>query len=222
MNVIAFGLWGDNPKYCVGAIENAKLAKILYKDWICKFYVGNTTPQECVLNLSKMDNVEIINMEGPCDWTSTFWRFYAADSDDTVISRDTDSRLSERERVAVSEWINSNYDFHIMRDHPSHGIEIMAGMWGSRNGLLKGIGKKIENYNKINYYQIEQDFLKQEIYYNIIDKAFVHDSFYNHEPQKKLFPTERIDYGFVGEVYDENNIRHPEHFQIIKKYEQYR
>ena len=27
--IISFSLWGDNPKYTIGAIENAKLSKSL-------------------------------------------------------------------------------------------------------------------------------------------------------------------------------------------------
>jgi len=31
--VLAFSLWGDQPRYNVGAIENTKLAKWVYPDW---------------------------------------------------------------------------------------------------------------------------------------------------------------------------------------------
>ena len=44
--IISFCLWGDNPKYTIGAIENAKLAKTIYPDWTCRFYVGTSTPDE--------------------------------------------------------------------------------------------------------------------------------------------------------------------------------
>ena len=32
MKLITFSLFGDNPLYCVGAIENARLAKEIYRD----------------------------------------------------------------------------------------------------------------------------------------------------------------------------------------------
>ena len=76
------------------------------------------------------------------DWTGMFWRFLAADHlSDIVLSRDTDSRLNKREKAAVDEWLNSDKDFHIMRDHPYHATEILGGMWGCRNGILHGIAK---------------------------------------------------------------------------------
>ena len=37
--IIAFSLWGDNPKYCIGAIKNAQLRIQYYSDWVCKFYI---------------------------------------------------------------------------------------------------------------------------------------------------------------------------------------
>ena len=48
MKVIAFSLWGDNPKYNVGAIKNAELAKVVYPGWVCRFYVGASVPQETI------------------------------------------------------------------------------------------------------------------------------------------------------------------------------
>lgn len=38
--IIAFSLWGDNPKYTVGAIKNAKLTSEIYPGWISRFYCG--------------------------------------------------------------------------------------------------------------------------------------------------------------------------------------
>ena len=31
--VINFSLWGDDPFYTIGAVENAKLALDIYPDW---------------------------------------------------------------------------------------------------------------------------------------------------------------------------------------------
>ena len=36
------------------------------------------------------------------------------------------------EQEAVEEWLNSNKKFHIMRDHPDHGTEILGGTWGCK------------------------------------------------------------------------------------------
>jgi hypothetical protein len=202
--IISFSLWGTNPKYTIGAIRNAELAKEIYPDWICRFYTGEDVTNEIKTALLSLDS-EIVEMGG-ADWNGMFWRFFAADSDDIVISRDTDSRLGLREKAAVDEWLSSDKDFHIMRDHPYHGYHIMGGMWGARNGILKGIKSMIQNHDNGSFndkYQVDQNFLRDVVYSVVKDKATVHDEFF----EKKPFPTSRIDsQDFVGQVYDENEV----------------
>jgi len=36
-----------------------------------------------------------------------------------MMSRDLDSSIIDREAKAVEEWLQSDKDFHFMRDHPS-------------------------------------------------------------------------------------------------------
>ena len=48
------------------------------------------------------------------------------------MSRDLDSRFSEREKAATEEWLRSNKEFHFMRDHPYHGSVILGGCWGCK------------------------------------------------------------------------------------------
>jgi hypothetical protein len=51
---------------------------------------------------------------------------------DAYVSRDLDSRLNAREISAVNEWIDSDKDFHFMRDHPYHGTTILGSGWGCK------------------------------------------------------------------------------------------
>lgn len=202
--VIAFSLWGKNPKYTIGAIRNAELSKDIYPGWICRFYTGDDVSEDIENQL--LDNgAEVCRMDGS-DWNGMFWRFFAADSSHIMISRDTDSRLGLREKAAVDEWLASDKDFHIMRDHPYHQTEILGGMWGVRGGLLSGIKDMIANYNTREYnnkYQVDQNFLREIIYPLIKDKSMVHDEYF----QKMPFPTQRKNaQDFVGQVYDENEV----------------
>lgn len=213
--VISFSLWGNNPKYTIGAIENAKLATEFYPDWICRFYVGKDVDKSIVNSLMVFHNTEVFIMSDKPDWTGMFWRFYAAADDtvDVMLSRDTDSRLFEREKCAVDQWLSGDKDFHIMRDHPHHRESILGGMWGCRNKILRKVVQSIEKFNKTDNYDIDQDFLRKCVYPAIKDYAHVNDSFF----EKTGFPTERNDFEYVGEIYDENNKRsEPEHL-IIKK-----
>jgi hypothetical protein len=46
---------------------------------------------------------------------------------DRMLARDADSEINIREAAAVSQWLESGFTFHVMRDHPSHKREIMGG-----------------------------------------------------------------------------------------------
>ena len=49
MKVISFSLWGTKPIYQVGSIRNAKMAKEIYPDFQCWFYVHEeTVPKETI------------------------------------------------------------------------------------------------------------------------------------------------------------------------------
>jgi hypothetical protein len=218
--IVSFSLWGDNPKYTIGAVKNAHLVQELYSGWIGRFYCGRSVPQEILDKLNEVSNTEVILIDEEGDWTSTMWRFLSADSNDVVLSRDTDSRISEREVDAVNEWLESDKDFHIMRDHPEHGTQILAGMWGSRNGILKGITEHINSYVKENreeyshIKQTDQTFLKHYIWPKIENNALSHDEFFNGVP----FPKIRKDWNdFVGQVYDEHDAPTQEYAVLLEE-----
>ena len=144
MRLITFSLFGDNPLYCVGAVENARLAKEIYPDWIARFYVAEDVPEEYVYKLKDYDaEVFICRRNNPYDGLNWRFRPFIDDCVDFWISRDCDSRLSWRERRAVDEWIQSDKSFHLMRDCHNHGYTIMAGMFGVNNKLFH------ERYGKI-------------------------------------------------------------------------
>lgn len=216
--LITFSLWGDNPKYTIGALRNAILAKKIYPDWICRFYVGKSVPKDIIESLKQNSNVEIVEMNEEGNWTGMFWRFYPASESDIeiMISRDCDSRLNIREKLAVDDWINSDKGFHIMRDHPWHGTQILGGMWGVKKNILPNMKELIDNFKKGEYWQVDQGFLAQIIYPIIKNNSMVHDEFFNYDSSKKNFPSERINKEFVGDVFDHNDQRHPEYWRYIK------
>jgi hypothetical protein len=212
--IISFSLWGDNPIYTIGAIRNAELSKEIYPDWICRYYIGKSTPKVIIDKLNSFDNTEVIEMKFDGDWTGMFWRFYAAGDEDVdvVIVRDCDSRVNIREKEAVDEWLNSDKGFHIMRDHPYHTTEILGGMWGSKKGVLSNIKNLIDAYVKGNFWQVDQNFLKEQIYPQIKNNCLVHDEFF----EKKPFPSKRQKNLFVGQAFKENDdFLHIEHIKLI-------
>lgn len=201
--VIAFSLWGNNPKYTIGAIKNSILAKEYYPGWTARFYVG-TDVDESIITSLKENDAEVLVMPEACDWTGMFWRFLAASDPevDVMISRDTDSRLSLREKAAVDEWLMSDNQFHIMRDNPQHNTLILGGMWGTRGIILKNMSQLIDAYSKGNYWQIDQQFLRDVVYPLVRNSVMVHDEYF----EKKPWPTPRIGNEFVGDSLDENDV----------------
>ena len=209
--VISFCLWGSTPRYTIGALKNAQLATQIYPDWTCRFYVAKCVPMSIIQNLTMMSNTELIVMNEPGDWNGMFWRFHPASdpSVDVMISRDTDSRLTLREKAAVDDWLASDKDFHIMRDHPAHDAPIMGGMWGVRNRLLFNMVDLISEFPKGDFWQVDQNFLRSKVYPTIRNHACVHDEFFEKNP----FPVPREGgndkegnpMNFIGQVFNEHD-----------------
>ena len=212
--VISFSLWGDNPKYCVGAVRNAELAPKIYPDWTCRFYISKFVNKEIIDSLANL-NCEIVLKDEAGDWTGMFWRFEAGTDKDceAVIFRDTDSRLNPREKAAVEEWLNSDKTFHIMRDHPAHAFPILGGMWGIKPNNKYDLDSLLKNFKKENHYGIDYNFFISVLYPLIGNDKIVHDEFF----EKTNFPLKRIGYQFVGEVFDENDNTVQEHIEGLKR-----
>lgn len=202
-NLILFSLYGLKDKYWKGALSNIKLAKEIYPNYICRFYIDQDAP-EYLKDTIVGDNVEKIFMENIGGISGMFWRFLgAADEDvDVCLCRDCDSNLNTRERSAVEEWLQSDKDFHIMRDHSAHNKRIMGGMWGSRNKLMKRLDLKllINNWGKKDKYGDDQVFLGTQIYPLIKNLAFEHSEC-NVKFDNPIHKFPKNDYkGFVGQI----------------------
>lgn len=200
--VVSYSLWGKQSKYLIGAVRNAELCPKIYPGWVARFYVGTSVPVEFRHRLSSL-GAEVIQVNEPGDWRGMFWRFEAAIDPEVeiMLSRDCDSRLSNREASAVEEWLSSPALFHIMRDHPYHDRSILGGMWGVKAPLLRNITELIQQYPMGDFYQVDQDFLHEIVYPMVKDVSLVHDEFY----EKCKYPTKRRGLEFVGQVFDEND-----------------
>lgn len=209
--VIAFSLWGANPKYTTGAIKNADLAPTVYPDWICRFYVDQTVPSEVVDNLKARSHVEVIQLGGDRGWKMSFVRFFpAADPDvEVLICRDADSRLNLREKAAVESWLQSPQKYHIMRDHPRHNVPMLAGMWGVKGNVLDMeilVEQHLVDQADLGLrYGIDQHFLATKIYPKTQSSLVVHDEIFLQNP----YPTPRQGLEYVGQVFleDESTLK---------------
>lgn len=219
--VLSFSLWGNQLKYTIGAIKNADLAKKFYSDFECWFYIHkDSVPCDIIEELKKKDNVKIILKEGNIDKNKPrMWRYEAIDDPEVeiMLSRDTDTRIWEREVLAVKEWLDSDKLFHIMRDHPHHSYHVLGGMFGTKKIYNFNWLYNINNYKIVNGHFYDQDFLRDYIYPLIKNNSIIHATFHKWESHAKDFPTQyNNDYNFVGEYVYEDDSRSNTHIDILK------
>jgi len=220
--VITFSLWGNNEIYTIGTIKNLELAKIFYPDFECWVYIHvETVPKNIIDEISNFDNSKIILKSGILpNCKPMMWRFEAIDEPEVEImmSRDTDTRILLREKLAVDEWLNSNKLFHIMRDHPHHGSLIQGGMFGTKkNNDIQNWKNLILNLLNTLDKQYDQDFLSETIYPLIKNNSLKHCSFNLYEDDCINFPINYCnEYKFVGEYVYHDDSRSQYHIDILK------
>ena len=215
---ISFSLWGDKPIYNVGIIRNYELIREIYDDWKMVVFYDNTC-SKYVIDFLNENNIMSIDMSNSGIY-GMFWRFFALDIEDCeyAIFRDSDSRVSVREKLAVDEWIQSGKSLHVMRDHPYHRIPagnnqlgILGGMWGIKNNIIP-ITEMIKRFplSKISNYGNDQSFLRT-VYSILNNDRVTHDEFF----EKKPFPIKRENGRFIGERITENDLPLTEDYKMV-------
>ena len=219
--VISMSLFGTEPRYTKGAVQNAQLLSRIFPGWSLRIYIPLNTNTTTKINVPLPILKLLIDMNVRIHTVDTdhyninprMWRFFIGidKSVSRFIIRDTDSRLLQRDYAEVKQWINSGKGFHCMRDHPSHGgFPIMAGMWGAIGyNFRKVIGnssllKRLSLYSSAAYLS-DQQFLRKEIWPKVQNDIYCSDSFYCKKfPFSYPFITARSKNNeFVGEVYDQ-------------------
>lgn len=204
MKLVVFSLWGTDAKYTEGAMANVKLAKEIYPDWHCMFFVDNLfspVADQLMFNGAIVTRFPFENVG------RYYWRHCIPDvawrDSEYYIVRDCDSRLTAREKSAVDAWIASGRTYHFMHDHPRHTCAWMQGMYGVKGYALRGITSKLrcvpDEYAGINpLFDEWYAAIKPEE--RLVHGEFNPDTFKDQVP----FPTAREGKRFVGEIYNAN------------------
>jgi hypothetical protein len=180
-NIIAFSLFGENPKYCETAILNAQDQPKIYPYWTCRFYTHSSVPEH-VIDRLRSCGAEIVQVNGPAmQWPGQMWRLLALNDPlvHRILFRDTDSLISSREAAAVEQWLTSGKRFHIMRDWYSHTELILAGMWGIVQGSLPSLEKLVAKFINTpleSTRTADQHFLRQYVWPYACSNMMQHDS----------------------------------------------
>ena len=182
-NIIAFSLFGADPRYSDGALRNAIVAPYLFPGWTTRFYVDDSVPEPTKLGLpangAQLREVPTL----PAGQYGLFWRFLVEDDPavDLYLIRDADSVLNIKDRAAVDAWLASDKPFHLMRDFSSHCDLVLAGLWGAHRGNLPGMGGAILRWTKarkglLNDRAADQKFLGEVMWPKMRGRTLAHDS----------------------------------------------
>jgi len=216
--IVSYCLFGDNDKYTINCLVNLELCNRYYKDWFVYIYYDETVPDKIIKTIRLFPKVTLIQKKG-YKYDRLWWRFLAYDEGDLFISRDADSHITEREVLAVEDWINSNKALHIMRDSVSHNRKILGGMFGIKKTY------KINNMNALisdlicypRNYQDDENWLSNKLYPLFVNDMVVHDSTNIFQPPDKT-PECRSNLALGDHIGTSKNINDVIEDMYVKKY----
>lgn len=197
--IVSVSAYGTNPRYVVGMHRQYELAKKFYPGWEFRAYVDDKSNYN-------MPNANIIEVKDGSH--GVFWRFEPMFEDDNnlVIVRDADGRITQREFMAVKEWIGNEKTFHVYRDHEAHfEFPVIACAFGYKGRLPKQLHDVMREFStKTNYYTNDQVYLRDFIWKHLKNDAMVHSMLegWFGETRKRLANP----YSFCGNGYDENDM----------------
>jgi hypothetical protein len=186
-------------------------AKLLFPSWTIRLYSDQSTINRLNLkNLTHLaNNLDVCNINqipilgNVGEYLSgKLWRFLPALDPmvDIISSRDLDSPLTKREQIVIEQFLNSNYIFLTIRDHPMHGIPILGGLWTSalyRNRLLfLRLFSILLDKNKVKRYSLmhDQTLLTELVWPKVKDQTLAFDSYtceQFHDGHQYPFPVQR-------------------------------
>jgi hypothetical protein len=177
----------------------------VYPNWVCRFYIDGSVPDNTINRLRK-GGAQIITVDKNTaeHWPGPMWRFLALDDPHAhrVLFRDADSVISQREATAVGQWISSGKRFHMMRDAGSHTALMLAGLWGVVRGSLPPLEKLVQRFLSVpleSRHFADQDFLEQYVWPYACGSLMQHDSVFGFMDAIPFPDGERVNDFHVGD-----------------------
>lgn len=176
MKYVSFCLYGDDIKYYKGAEKNITLIKNLLPEWTTVIYYSPSNFKLEYVDIlnelgGKLINVDNIEFSKFLTYPM-FWRYLIFFESGHSIVRDLDSRISEREVTYIENWVNSNKDYFIIRDHPWHSL-VPGGLVGLKldNNPIKEFFTDFVKHNGLGW-GTDQEMLSE--YFKNIDKSNIY------------------------------------------------
>jgi hypothetical protein len=189
-DVFSFCLYGSEDNYYMGLLENIKIIKEFYPTFEIFVYKGICQKEWPLKDV----NVIYTGREGAIN---TVFRYLPLGFANTGFVRDADSRITERDRWCIAEFLKSDKKYHIIRDHYWHKSPIMAGMFGWKETL----NVELDTVHDQGY-SIDEALLKEHVYPLIKNNALVHTNIFSliGEDDRRIEIPHKDVNDFVGNV----------------------
>ena len=191
MKVFSFCLYGTESNYYTGLLENIAIVRDQFPDFTIYVYKGVCDP-----SWTLPDGIRVIETgkEGP---VNTLFRLFPLTFADIGFTRDSDSRITERDRWTIREFLDSDKHYHAIRDHYFHRSKLMAGMFGWKKPLAIDI-----DTSGTHSYGCDEKFLDMKVYPLIRGDLLVHTNCraYAGEVTRRILHCPKDSADFIGNV----------------------
>lgn len=194
MNAFSFCIYGQNEYYYNGLLENIKLIKEYYPDYLIYIYVGNDSRMDLINDMVNLYHKIVWRYTNETGAINMVYRFFAIDDlkIKTVHVRDADSRVHERDRWAIDTFMKSDVLAYTIRDNVVHDVRMMGGLWGCRK-LSFSIQSLFQMYRfplleSENQFGYDQQFLSKFLYPYLIHSFMVFTNYCTLSDLEKIVP----------------------------------
>ena len=221
MKIISYSIFGEEQWYRNGLIKNIDIAKSLLRDWTVRVYISDKIEKDFIDKVSKNQNVEVIVKHEKYPYEGLMWRMLPMEEGhEAVAVRDCDTRLFERDKNLLDDWLSNKFKYHVCRENPGAYSVMLAGLYGGKKPTLiieDKFHKWREKYikGKKSLYLWDQGFLRRHVYPNIRNDLIVYTEHVkmNCEKNVKKIPGERGFYNgryihlgmYIEDDFDEND-----------------
>jgi hypothetical protein len=180
--ILSFSLYGKNNKYIEKFIYNTPAYLEYFFDYEIVLYadieIHDRIHKHCIEN-----GIRLVLKERLGESDGMFWRYLPIieQMGDLCLVRDVDYRPCRYELDLVNSFIDSSFEFHIIRAHHDHRMPIMGGLFGIKKTLYKQFKNGYREWSKFNVfenvvYNDDQLFLGNYVYKMVWNKAMIHTS----------------------------------------------
>ena len=193
-NYISYSIYGDIEKYFKILEYNIQILKRNNFKIVLYCEEKNITYLKTIFK-------DILIINGLINGVNNkmLWRLNPIFSDftDTLFSRDADSKITNREITLMNNFLDSKFNFHIIRDHELHYMPIMGGLFGIKKELYKVLSnnrlrERMKNIKNI--YNYDQLYLSDYIYPKVISFTLIHSSSYYYKNENICIVDKDISY----------------------------